>query len=62
MWRGDEQPLTVEDIFVKDTTSTPPTREKKELDVVKEAKENFLKESSKKETKERKKLNLKELK
>ena len=62
LWRGDEQPLSVEDIFVKDTTNTAPTREKKELDVVKEAKENFLKESSKKESKERKKPNLKELK
>ncbi|CAM1347668.1 conserved hypothetical protein [Tenacibaculum crassostreae] len=60
IWRGDEQPLTVEDIFVKDKPSITPSKKKKELEVVKEAKENFVKETSKKKKLE--KLNLKRVK
>ena len=51
MWRGDEQPKTVEDIFVKDSTSTIPQKRKKQPDVVKEAREQFINETSKKEEK-----------
>ena len=61
LWRGDEQPLTVEDIFIKDATSTVPSKRKKQPDVVKEAKEMFIEETSKNK-KEQKKLNLKKLK
>ncbi len=62
LWRGDEQPKTVEDIFVKDKKSTAPLPNKgKELEVVKEAREQFLNEASKKQ-KERKKPNLEDLK
>lgn len=55
LWRGDEQPLTVEDIFKKDEPKPNPTKEEqepkkvKELDVVKKAKDKFIKEASKKE-------------
>ncbi|TDQ25705.1 OstA-like protein [Tenacibaculum caenipelagi] len=60
LWRGNEQPKTVEDIFVKDTIVAPPSKEKKELDVVKEAKENFINETKKKKKLEE--LNPKRLK
>lgn len=62
IWRGDEQPKTVEDIFVKDSPSTPSSsKTKKQPDVVKEAKEKFIKETSKNKE-EQKKPNVKELK
>ncbi|WP_428740211.1 OstA-like protein [Tenacibaculum sp.] len=59
LWRGDEQPLTVEDIFEKDKDSSLPAKEKEELDVVKEAKENFINETTKKKKLE--KINTKKI-
>jgi len=61
LWRGDEQPKTVEDIFVKDSTSTTSSKTKKQPDVVKEARKQFINETTKKKGKQ-KKPNLKELK
>ncbi len=59
IWRENEQPKTVEDIFVKDKNVIVPAI-KKNNSVVKKAKKQFLKESKKK--KKLKKLNLKDFK
>ncbi|WP_299157114.1 OstA-like protein [uncultured Tenacibaculum sp.] len=46
IWRADEQPKTVEDIFIKNKKTTLPKNTKNDT-AVKKAKVNFLKESSK---------------
>ncbi|MCF2874280.1 MULTISPECIES: OstA-like protein [unclassified Tenacibaculum] len=56
IWRADEQPKTVEDIFVKDKRSKVS---KPENPNVKKAKQKFIKESTKKEKSKVKKFNLK---
>ena len=47
LWRGNEQPLTMEDIFVKDNTKTT-SKDIKTPDVVKKAKQQFIEETEKK--------------
>ncbi len=46
IWRGNEQPKTVEDIFIKDNPKTP-SKIKGTKEVVKKAKEQFIEEISK---------------
>ncbi|WP_237275071.1 OstA-like protein [Tenacibaculum ovolyticum] len=48
IWREDEQPKTVEDIFVKDKNAIIPNDKKNNL-TVKRARRNFIKESVKKQ-------------
>ncbi|WBX75604.1 hypothetical protein PG911_13185 [Tenacibaculum ovolyticum] len=48
IWREDEQPKTVEDIFVKDKNAVIPNDKKNNL-TVKRARRNFIKESVKKQ-------------
>lgn len=47
LWRGDEQPLIMENIFVKDNTKTKP-KDAKIPDAVKKAKQQFIDETQKK--------------
>ncbi len=56
IWRADEQPKSVEDIFVKEKRSRIPKRENPN---VKEAKQKFIKESTKKKKSKVKKFDLK---
>lgn len=48
IWREDEQPKTVEDIFIKDKNAVIPNDKKNNL-TVKRARRNFIKESVKKQ-------------
>ncbi|WGH75688.1 OstA-like protein [Tenacibaculum tangerinum] len=53
LWRGEEQPKTVEDIFIKDVDSTTTdSKTKKEPNAVKKARKKFLDETSKKNKKQ----------
>lgn len=49
IWREDEQPKTKEDIFIKDAKIPPLKKGRTQIEAVKEAKQNFGKESAQKE-------------
>lgn len=49
IWREDEQPKTVEDIFVKDKNTTTPVKVKKNDSAINKAKKMFVKETIKRQ-------------
>ncbi|MDO6813352.1 OstA-like protein [Tenacibaculum soleae] len=49
IWREDEQPKTVEDIFVKDKNTTTPVKVKKNNSAINKAKKMFVKETIKRQ-------------
>ena len=59
IWREDEQPKTVEDIFIKDKTSTSIKKGKNKTSEIKKAKEKLFKENIKKKKSKKYKLDLK---